>query len=267
MSGKKSSSLSSIITHEEKEGKGERNLVIDLVSEDEDEDKPKWQGKRPMTQSDDENEQLPKKKRLRRLCDIIPKSDHDEKSVIEERIAIEKKVMRLSTNRLSEKLEKRVVALAIRSREIGFNRDQRIITGDVRDMRYKRHNIAILIFETVRRSLACSWVEAKKEWETNKEMGEQGHSDGSIDAIGSYRTTNESKTTISSDDSEPIEGQCTCLFMPIKYRYHIINQFTEEQMTLGSECIKQFSPKLFKQYKETAKSVWQTVKPCKWLYI
>lgn len=212
--------------------------------------------------SDDESKITKKPRLIKRILDdeeeeskdeIILKprkakriSDDDECEDNQESKQIELDVMKLSTNRWSQTLEDQVIALAIRSRSIGFNHDSKIITGCIRNLNYRSHNIAVLMFETMRRSLSDTWDEARLEWTSNQAFGFSAWSDGSEYALHYHIEPNDHKAA-----TEPIKGQCTCLRCGIKYRYHIINTITQEQITVGSECVKYFNDELIEQHESS----------------
>ena len=68
------------------------------------------------------------------------------------------------------------IELAKRSRAAGFERDPRIISGDIRTWDHKGHTGAILVFEVMRRSSdnAKTWEDAKMEWVADETIGVLG---------------------------------------------------------------------------------------------
>lgn len=209
-----------------------------------------------------------RRRRLRKLCDV---NKHPLKTC---RRKMDKKFME---KLMRMKNVEEVVALAIRSREQGFDRDARIITGDVRDKEHTSHNAMMLCFEVARRSVGNSWAECKEEWVGNEEEGIYGWI-----CVGAKKMYHEGRQVWLDEGEEAdwIEGQCVCLQTRggdsggqrmIKYRYSVKNKYTDEVITLGSTCINNWGKSLTDRALTTFRSAVlfkkQTNVAKKWLYI
>lgn len=179
---------------------------------------------------------------------------------------------------------KKLMQLAKKSRKNGFHRDERIVTGDIRDTTHTQCSPSTLMFEIARRSsdAATTWEECKAEWTGNIDEGIHGWS--CVGGKKSQQHLGYSRTVWLDDasDNSWVEGQCLCLqtrssdqgpktTRGIKFRYSAVNKITGEVVTLGSTCINnwggEFAAKAHDDYGWAVRAIKTPVPGRKWCVV